>query len=44
MLERQSFELAKKLGFRSNEWEGAEYNERHHVHWMIGYDAENAYE
>lgn len=37
MLEKQSFDLAKSLGFNADKWEGPEENEEHHIHWMVGY-------
>lgn len=37
MLEKKSFEIAKELGFRADSWKGAQENEKHHIHWMVGY-------
>ncbi len=42
MLERKSFKLAQELGFRADSWEGPEENEKHHVHWMVGYEEQSA--
>jgi NAD-dependent DNA ligase len=38
MLEVKSRKLAKQLGFRADEWEGPEENEKDHVHWMVDFD------
>lgn len=38
MLEDKSRKLAKKLGFRSDQWEGPTNEEKNHIHWMVGYD------
>lgn len=43
MLERKSFKMARDLGFRADSYEDAEENEKHHVHWMIGYNENNFY-
>ena len=43
MLEKQSFDIAKKLGFRADKYLGPEKNEKHHIHWMIGYNEINNY-
>lgn len=43
MLERKSYELAQKLGFRADKWEDPEENEKYHVHWMVGLDKNNPY-
>lgn len=37
LLERHSFKLAKRLGFRADKYKGPKKNERNHIHWMIGY-------
>jgi len=37
MLEMKSLLMAKELGFRADRWLGPEENEKHHVHWMVGY-------
>ena len=42
MMERESFEMAQLLGFKADKYEGPEENEKHHVHWMIGFN-ENSY-
>ena len=44
MLERESFKLARGLGFRADSWEGPEENEKHHVHWMVGFRDGSEYE
>lgn len=38
MLEKESYLLAQELGFRADPWEGPEEDEKHHVHWMVGFD------
>lgn len=43
MLEQQSYKLAKELGFRANNFLGPENNEKHHIHWMIGYSLNSTY-
>jgi len=43
MLEKQSYKKAKELGFRADSYLGPEENEKHHVHWMIGYDENSIY-
>lgn len=43
MLENKSYKMAQELGFRADKWEGAEENEKHHVHWMVGYDEKSIY-
>lgn len=37
MLEESSFKMARELGFRADKWEDAAEDERHHIHWMIGF-------
>lgn len=44
MLELSSYKLAKELGFRADRFEDPEENEKHHIHWMIGYKAGSIYE
>lgn len=44
MLEKKSLALAKELGFRADSYLGPEDNEKHHVHWMIGYNENSIYE
>ena len=44
MLERRSFKMAQSLGFRGDSFEGPEENEKHHVHWMVGYQEGSPYE
>lgn len=44
MLEKSSFKLAKDLGFNADPWEDPQENEKHHVHWMIGYSENSVYE
>jgi len=41
-LERKSYALAKKLGFRADTWEGPEENEKHHIHWMVGFSEKHS--
>lgn len=41
--ERYSFALAKNLGYRANKMKGPEENEKHHVHWMVGFNENNVY-
>lgn len=41
--EAYSFTLAKNLGFRVDKYLGPEENEKHHVHWMIGFNIESIY-
>lgn len=36
-LEKYSFKLARELGFRADKYKGPKKNEKHHIHWMIGY-------
>lgn len=43
MLEKRSFKLAQKLGFRADSWLGPEVEEKLHVHWMVGFDVKNIY-
>lgn len=43
MLERKSYAMAKELGFNADRWEEPEENEKHHVHWMVGYDKKSVY-
>ena len=43
MLERKSYAMAKGLGFNADRFEEPEYNESHHVHWMVGYDDKSVY-
>ena len=43
MLELKSFKLAKELGFNSDKWEDPQENEKHHIHWMVGYDDKTIY-
>jgi NAD-dependent DNA ligase len=43
MLEKKSFKLAKEIGFRADKWEDAEDNEKHHIHWMVGFDKNSIY-
>lgn len=43
MLERKSYDMAQSLGFRADRYEDAEENEKHHVHWMIGYNEKSIY-
>jgi NAD-dependent DNA ligase len=43
MLEKKSFNLAEKLGFRADKWEDAADNEAHHIHWMVGYEEGSIY-
>lgn len=38
LLEKKSFKMAQELGFRADSWEGPEENEKHHAHWMVGWD------
>jgi NAD-dependent DNA ligase len=38
MMENESRKLAKQLGFRADQWEGPEENEKDHVHWMVDFD------
>ena len=38
MMEKESRELAKQLGFRADQWEGPADNEKDHVHWMVDFD------
>lgn len=38
MLERKSFKMAQKLGFRADQWEGPADDEKLHVHWMVDFD------
>lgn len=44
MLERKSFQLAIKLGFNADRHENPMENEKHHVHWMIGFEENSKYE
>jgi hypothetical protein len=37
ILEKYSFKLAKSLGYRADKYKGPKKNEKHHIHWMIGY-------
>jgi len=41
--ENYSRELAKTLGFRANIELGPEDNEKHHIHWLIGFDDNSIY-
>lgn len=41
--ERYCYTLAKNLGFRSDKGIGPEDNERHHVHWMVGFNEQSPY-
>ena len=43
MLERKSFAEAQKLGFKADKWEDPDENEKHHVHWMVGFDKKSKY-
>ncbi|HBI00628.1 MAG TPA: hypothetical protein DDY18_03285 [Flavobacterium sp.] len=38
MMERKCYKMAKQLGFRADNWEGPEENEKLHVHWMVDFD------
>lgn len=44
MLERKSFDMAKSLGFKADKWGNPEENEKHHIHWMVGYAKNSIYE
>lgn len=44
MIERKSYKMAQELGFRADKWENPEENEKHHIHWMIGYKKGSIYE
>ncbi|MFT6125751.1 MAG: hypothetical protein ACJAVA_000192 [Flavobacteriaceae bacterium] len=43
MVEQYSITLAKNLGFRADKYLGPEENEKHHVHWMIGFNCKSIY-
>lgn len=43
MLELSSYKLAKTLGFRANRFDDPDENEKHHVHWMVGYNENSIY-
>lgn len=43
MLEKQSYEIARKLSFRADKHLGPEENEEHHIHWMIGFSKNSRY-
>lgn len=38
MMENESRKLAKQLGFRADQWEGPNDDEKDHVHWMVDFD------
>lgn len=40
-LDRENFELARSMGYRADEDKGPGPVERHHVHWMVGFDRTN---
>ena len=42
-MERKSLEAAEELGFRADKSLGAEDNESHHVHWMVGFSEDSPY-
>jgi NAD-dependent DNA ligase len=44
MLELKSYKMAQGLGFKADKWEDPEENEKHHIHWMIGYKEGSIYE
>lgn len=43
MSEKYSYTLAKNLGFRADKGLGPEKNEKHHIHWMVGFNSNNIY-
>lgn len=43
MLERKSMQMARDLGFKAERWGDPEENEKHHVHWMVGYNEDSIY-
>ena len=43
MLERKSMKMAKELGFKAERFEDPDDNEKHHVHWMVGYSEDSIY-
>ena len=43
MLELESFKMAKKLGFRADRFDDPRENEKHHIHWMVGYSKSEIY-
>lgn len=38
-----SFKLALNLGFRADKMRGPKENERHHIHWMVGFNSNSEY-
>lgn len=38
MMENESRKIAKRLGFRADQWEGPAEDEKDHVHWMVDFD------
>ena len=43
MLEQKSLDMALLLGFKADKFEHPDENEKHHVHWMIGYNENSIY-
>jgi len=41
--EKYSYTLARNLGFRADKVLGPEENEKHHIHWMVGFSRNNYY-
>lgn len=41
--EKYSYTLAKNLGFRADKESGPEENEKHHIHWMVGFNYNSPY-
>ena len=43
MLERKSFSMAKELGFNADKFGDPKDNEKHHVHYMVGFNKDSIY-
>jgi len=41
--ESYSFQLSRNMGYRGDKLKGPEENEKHFVHWMVGFDKSNPY-